>query len=61
MGRQFGNEPFRQRLDAVVFLGFRPRRRRCGSADGNDAARAGRIDLNAMNDLPAQPGILGAE
>ena len=35
--RQFADEPFRQRPDAIFFFGFSLRRRRSGRADGNDA------------------------
>jgi len=45
MGRQFSDEPFRQRLEAVVFLGFNLGRRRTAGTDGDDSplARAARL------------------
>ena len=45
MGRQLSDEPFRQRLEAIVFLGFGLRRGSTVGADADDSAlgRAARL------------------
>src|SRR5262249_60602756 len=47
MGRQLSDEPFRQRLEAVVFLGFGLSLRGTAGADCDDAAvgRAARLTV----------------